>query len=34
MQLPDGKGVIAENPNRLAQARFVQLVLAEFPQLR
>ena len=34
MQLPDGKGLIAENPNRLAQARFVQLVLTEFPQLR
>jgi len=33
MQLPDGKGVLVENPNRLAQAKFVQLVLAEFPQL-
>jgi len=33
MQLPDGKGVLLENPNRLAQAKFVQLVLAEFPQL-
>ena len=33
MQLPDGKGVLVENPNRLAQAEFVQLVLAEFPQL-
>jgi hypothetical protein len=34
MQLPDGKGVLVENPNRLAQAKFVQLVLAEFPQLQ
>ena len=33
MQLPDRKGVLVENPNRLAQAKFVQLVLAEFPQL-
>ena len=33
MQLPDGKGVLVENPNRLAQAKFVQLVLAAFPQL-
>lgn len=33
MQLPDGKGVLIENPNRLAQAKFEQLVLAEFPQL-
>ena len=33
MQLPDGKGVLVENSNRLAQAKFVQLVLAEFPQL-
>jgi hypothetical protein len=33
MQLPDGKGVLVENPNRLAHAKFVQLVLAEFPQL-
>jgi hypothetical protein len=33
MQLPDGKGVLLENPNRIAQAKFVQLVLAEFPQL-
>ena len=33
MQLPDGKGVVLENPNSLAQAKFVQLVLAEFPQL-
>lgn len=33
MQLPDGNGVFVENPNRLAQAKFVQLVLAEFPQL-
>ena len=34
MQLPDRKGVLVENPNRLAQAKFVELVLAEFPQLR
>ena len=33
MELPDRKGVLVENPNRLAQAQFVQLVLAEFPQL-
>jgi hypothetical protein len=33
MQLPDRKGVLVENPNLLAQAKFVQLVLAEFPQL-
>jgi hypothetical protein len=33
MELPDGKGVLVENPNRSAQAKFVQLVLAEFPQL-
>jgi hypothetical protein len=33
MELPDGKGVFVENPNRSAQAKFVQLVLAEFPQL-
>ena len=33
MQLPDGKGILVENPNRLAQAKFEQLVLAEFPQL-
>lgn len=31
--MPDGKGVIVENPNPLAKARFVQLVLAEFPEL-
>jgi hypothetical protein len=33
MQLPDRRGVLVENPNRLAQAKFVQLVLAEFPKL-
>ena len=33
MELPDRKGVLVENSNRLAQAKFVQLVLAEFPQL-
>ena len=33
MELPDRKGVLVENPTRLAQAKFVQLVLAEFPQL-
>src|SRR5882724_2925299 len=33
MQLPEEKGVLVENANRLAQAKFVQLVLTEFPQL-
>ena len=34
MQLPDGKGVLLENHKRLAEAKFAQLVLAEFPQLQ
>ena len=34
MELPDRKGVLVKNSNRLAQAKFVRLVLAEFPQLR
>ena len=29
MQLPEEKGVLVENANRLAQAKFVQLVLTE-----
>ena len=33
MELPDRKGELVENPDRLAQAKFVQLVLAQFPQL-
>lgn len=34
MQLPDGKGVIVENPDRIDKDKFVGLILAEFPQLR
>jgi hypothetical protein len=34
MQLPNEKGVLLEDPNRLAQAKFEKLVLAEFPQLQ
>jgi hypothetical protein len=33
MQLPDGKGVLVENANHLAQVKFAELVLTEFPQL-
>ena len=33
MQLPDGKGVLVENPERLDELKFVGLVLGEFPQL-
>jgi hypothetical protein len=34
MELPDRKGVWVENPDRLDKDKFVQLALAEFPQLR
>jgi hypothetical protein len=34
MQLPDGKGVLVENPARLDEAKFVGLILGEFPQLK
>jgi hypothetical protein len=34
MELPDRKGVWVENPERLDKDKFVQLALAEFPQLR
>src|SRR5215208_6836489 len=34
MELPDRKGVWIENPERLNKDKFVQLALAEFPQLR
>ena len=33
MELPDRKGVWVENPERLDKDKFVQLALAEFPQL-
>jgi hypothetical protein len=34
MELPDRRGVWVENPDRLNKEKFVQLALAEFPQLR
>ena len=34
MELPDRKGVWVENPEHFDKDRFVQLALAEFPQLR
>ncbi|MBA2731463.1 MAG: hypothetical protein H0U54_01085 [Acidobacteria bacterium] len=34
MELPDRKGVLVENPDRLDKDKFVKLALAEFPQLR
>src|SRR3712207_3074730 len=34
MLLPDGKGVLVENPERIDEAKFVALVLGEFPQLK
>lgn len=33
MLLPNGKGVLVENPDRVNEARFIELALAEFPNL-
>ena len=34
MQLPEGKGVLVENPEWLDEAEFVGLILKKFPQLK
>lgn len=33
MLLPNGKGVLVENPDRVNEAKFLELALAEFPSL-
>lgn len=33
MLLPNGKGVLVENPDRMNEAKFLALALAEFPSL-
>ncbi len=33
MLLPNGKGILVENPDRVNEAKFLELALAEFPSL-